>query len=607
MFKLTWVTILTLLFSINLIAATSSISNTAQLSCRCMPNTPCWPTEADWADLKKQLRGELIKPISEIESCKKNVKSAECAAALVHLRNPYLLESSAGGSQSQGWVSNDDNWFNGWQYSNSVYAVEAASAADIVAAVNFAIKYNLRLVIKGTGHDYLGRSNAPDSLLVWTHKMRAITFNNAFKPTGCSKSEKAVPAVTVEAGARWLEAYNEVTNKNGRIVLGGGCATVGVAGGFTQGGGFGSLSKKYGTGAAGMLEAEVILANGEKVIANKCQNPDLFWALRGGGGGTFGIVTHMTLKTHPLPPYIGLLQSTITAKNDVAHKKLLEEFIKFYKYNLNNEHWGEQAAFTPKNTINIFMIYQGSNQAEMEKVWLPMKKWVSQHPDLYTMTFSIFSVPPRKFWDEAFWQKANPAFITKNDTSNDQYWWTPNTNEIYNYWYTYQSWWLPISLFEDSNIKHLAEIFFKASRFDSVAMHINKGLSGASTLAVKTSQETAVNPVVTDTAALVIMAAGSNKIFPGVVGYEPNIDKIQSIIKKTYAAMKLFVDAAPNSGTYVNEADYFQKNWQYVFWGKNYERLLKIKNKYDPKGLFYCHHCVGSERWTADGMCLKKD
>ncbi|NDU12978.1 hypothetical protein FWH90_07840, partial [Francisella tularensis subsp. holarctica] len=54
---------------------------------------------------------------------------------------------------------------------------------------------------------------------------------------------------------------------------------------------------------------------------------------------------------------------------------------------------------------------------------------------------------------------------------------------------------------------------------------------------------------------------------------------------------------APDAGTYANEADYFQKNWQQVFWGSNYSKLLKIKNKYDPNGLFYCHHCVGSEYW----------
>lgn len=61
--------------------------------------------------------------------------------------------------------------------------------------------------------------------------------------------------------------------------------------------------------------------------------------------------------------------------------------------------------------------------------------------------------------------------------------------------------------------------------------------------------------------------------------------------------MNMIIALAPDAGTYANEADYFQKNWQQVFWGSNYSKLLKIKNKYDPNGLFYCHHCVGSEYW----------
>jgi hypothetical protein len=70
--------------------------------------------------------------------------------------------------------------------------------------------------------------------------------------------------------------------------------------------------------------------------------------------------------------------------------------------------------------------------------------------------------------------------------------------------------------------------------------------------------------------------------------------------------MTLFMKLAPNSGTYVNEADYFQSDWQQVFWGANYARLFAIKQQYDPQGLFYCHHCVGSELWNNSGMCKTK-
>ena len=86
--------------------------------------------------------------------------------------------------------------------------------------------------------------------------------------------------------------------------------TVGVAG-LIQSGGFGSFSKQYGLAAASLLEAEVVTADGEVRIANACSHPDLFWALKGGGGGGFGVVTRVTLRVHPLPEDFGAVNMTI--------------------------------------------------------------------------------------------------------------------------------------------------------------------------------------------------------------------------------------------------------------------------------------------------------
>ena len=92
-----------------------------------------------------------------------------------------------------------------------------------------------------------------------------------------------------------MQAYTAVTTEGGKYVQGGGCLTVGLAG-LMQGGGFGSFSKHYGTAAASLLEAEVVTADGQIRIANACTNPDLFWALKGGGGGTFGVISKITLQ-----------------------------------------------------------------------------------------------------------------------------------------------------------------------------------------------------------------------------------------------------------------------------------------------------------------------
>ena len=100
---------------------------------------------------------------------------------------------------------------------------------------------------------------------------------------------------------------------------GGGCTTVGVAG-LIQSGGFGSFSKRFGMAAAGLLEAEVVTADGTVRIANACTNPDLFWALKGGGGGSFGVVTRLTLRTHELPEFFGAMFVNVAAKSDAAYR-----------------------------------------------------------------------------------------------------------------------------------------------------------------------------------------------------------------------------------------------------------------------------------------------
>jgi len=553
--------------------------------------TAALPSSSEWDALAIQLTGRLIKPVSVIEPCKSDASLIACTTTLKKIHNPFYLDDTAGATQSQGW-------FKAWDFSNSSYAVEAINTKDVVAAVKFARNHRIKLVIKGTGHDYLGRSNAVDSLLVWTHKMRQVQSIDAFVPTGCPNSVTAVPAVKVSAGTQWLQAYDEVSNKHGRYVQGGGCTTVGAAGGFTQGGGFGSFSKKFGTGAGGVLEAEVVMADGAVLIANQCQNQDLFWAIRGGGAGTFGVVTHMTLKTHSLPKSLGILQGTIAAKTDEAYKVLIEKFIHFYRRDLNNEHWGEQIAFNPSNKIDLFLVYQELTPNQAKKTWDSFSQWVKKNPNLFTLDITLWSIPPRKLWDMAYWQKNHPEMVTQNRGENavpGQYWWTPNSKEVFNYWYTYQSWWLPLDLMSEKNTHNLANLFYKASRLAKFSLHINKGLAGASPMAVKQADEIAFNPAVYDAAALVIMAAGSNQVYPGVLGHEPEPEVIKKIVEKINRTMKLFVDAAPYAGAYANEADYFQKDWQRAFWGRNYAKLLKIKKKYDVSNFFNCHHCVGSE------------
>src|SRR5215467_11883892 len=200
--------------------------------------------------------------------------------------------------------------------------------------------------------------------------MHRIALHDAFVGEGCSAAQAPQPAVTIEAGAMWVDVYDAVTTKAGRYVQGGGCVTVGVAG-LIQSGGFGSFSKNFGTAAAGLLEAEIVTADGAVRIANACTNPDLFWAIKGGGGGSFGVVTRLTLRTHELPALFGGARLTIKATSDAAFRQLIGQFFKFYSNSLLNPHWGESVTLRPGNILAVTMVSQGLDKQQAESVWQP--------------------------------------------------------------------------------------------------------------------------------------------------------------------------------------------------------------------------------------------
>lgn len=555
------------------------------------PSDPDWPRPEQWEQLKARVGGRLVEPRSPVQECFGKTPSETCPEALRRAQNPFYLESQPGATQSTGWQG-------AWETAPSAYAVAAQSPQDVAAAVDFARRHKLRIVVKGTGHDYLGRSCAKDALLVWTHHMRDISIHDSFVPEGAPPNFAGVPALSVGAGTRWLEAYTAATTQNGRYVQGGGCTSVGAAGGFPQGGGFGSWSKKFGTGAAGMVEAEVVTSDGKILVANEYQHPDLFWALRGGGGGTFGIVTRLTLLTHPLPHTFGVLTGKIQAACDQSFQRLLHRFCQFYEEALNNEHWGEQFAVRPENSVDLSLTFQGLEEKDVEAIWAPLRSWLSDDPS-YRIETEIMLVPARDMWNLDYWRKNHPDFVTAD---GEHYWWGSNQAEVSMYWYTYQSRYMPLSAFQEPGRTPFAQALFQASRYWSVSMHINKGLAGASKDALSRGSKTSVNPVVNEAAALAILGAGKGGVHPGVAGHEPDTREARQKIALVNQAMTILRQATPKSGSYANEADYFEPHWQKEFWGSHYPRLLEIKRRYDPIGLFHCHHGVGSEGWSADHM-----
>ena len=155
---------------------------------------------------------------------------------------------------------------------------------------------------------------------------------------------------------------------------------------------------------------------------------------------------------------------------------------------------------------------------------------------------------------------------------------------------------------EENRQKHLADALFAASRQKQVQLHINKGLAGAPPEALAAARETATNPAVLDAFALAIIADGEGPAYPGLARPVMDLAAARKNAHDIDLAAAELRKIVPDAGSYVSESNYFNRTWQNAYWGKNYSRLRAIKTKYDPDGLFFVHHGVGSEDWSADGF-----
>jgi FAD/FMN-containing dehydrogenase len=587
------------LFPQALVSSLASAANNAKhLYSRVRPGAPGWPSASLWNSLRTQVGGRLLKLDAPFAGCAAAPAGAACSAALTPLRNTFEMGDQAALTQTSGWI-------DAWTSRPSAYAVAAQNTADVAAAVKFASRHRLRLVIKGGGHSYQGTSDAPDSLLIWTRHMNEVQVHAGFVPQGCAGQAEPQPAVTLGAGAMWIDAYDAVTTRAGRYVQGGGCTSVGVAG-LVQSGGFGSFSKKYGTAAAGLLEAEVVTADGEIRIANACTNPDLFWALKGGGGGGFGVVTRLTLRTRELPETFGAVFFSLKASSDAAYRELVAELLAFYGRALFNPGWGEQIGFHPGNQINVSMVFQGMTEAQARQTWQPFLDWIGSRETIaIDKPFTCIALPARHFWDAAFMKKYAPDFVVADprpDAPAHHIVWKGDLEQAGWFIHGYRSAWLPASLLAPDQVAKLADAIFRCTRIWSVGFHFNKGLAGAPAAEIEAARDTATNPAVLDAFALAIIAGGSGAAFPGMPGKPADQAAAREAARKIHHAMDELLTVAPNAGSYVSESDYFLKQWQSAFWGGNYARLAQVKQKYDPNGLFFTRHGAGSEGWSEDGF-----
>jgi len=170
------------------------------------------------------------------------------------------------------------------------------------------------------------------------------------------------------------------------------------------------------------------------------------------------------------------------------------------------------------------------------------------------------------------------------------------------FWHGFDSVWLPATLLAGAERVRLVEALFAASRHEEIELHMNKGLAGAPAEAIAATLDTATNPAVTAAFALAIIANGEGPLYPGMGSTPADAASARTDARAVDQASAQLRRIVPDAGSYVSESNYFNAAWQQAFWGKNYQRLRTVKDRYDPDGLFVVHHGVGSEDWSADGF-----
>ncbi|KAF2690953.1 FAD/FMN-containing isoamyl alcohol oxidase-like protein MreA [Lentithecium fluviatile CBS 122367] len=540
--------------------------------CKCYSDNECFPTPADWAALNKTVGGTLKVTLPPGAPCHDSVGNVSTynAAACADVQANWVNEQ---------WLT-DHPIANLWPlYTNNtclpttnpntpctrgfygLYVVQATKKEHIKAGVDFARKRNLRLIIRNTGHDFMGRSTGYESLIINTHTFKDVKFLKKYAGPGNWTGS----AATVGAGVQGRELYRQAFAQDPKVVIvGGECPTVGWAGGYIQGGGHGPLTSIYGMGADNVLSFDAITAKGEYVTANAEENPDLFWALKGGGPSTFAVVTSITVKTFPEVAVAGtIVNINSTHTNDT---KVFNEGFKIF-HNLAN-HYVKHGMFVyfelSVGRLHIApFVGPRMDEAKVNEVLKPLFDQLDAAKipyDKYTRAFPTFF----QFYIDMF--------------EDEQ----PNQNSV-----------VGGRLFTQKDIAEngdkVADALLMASQPTPDIFGFSVGHIVDPGYGVPVA-DNAIHPKWRNSSSFVI----TNVIMNGDESWAVKKDR-ESV--QTNIVGKALREAGPDGATYVNEGDLYEPNWQESYWGSKYPQLLKLRKKWDPEGVFYTQTTPGTEDW----------
>ncbi|KAI1385796.1 FAD-binding domain-containing protein [Hypoxylon trugodes] len=555
--------------------------------CKIFPGDEDWPSDTEWTRLNRTLGGALLKPKPAAAVCYQGADFNQDQCQLL-LRNTSfstfwldeplvsLTEWSQGGTCPLALNPQGNCTRGGFPE----YVVNATSVKHIQAAVNFARNKHIRLVIKNTGHDFGGRSVGAGSLSIWTHHLKEMEFIPSYR-VGPYRGK----AVQLGAGVQSWEAHNLMAAYNVTVVSPG-FGTVGAVGGWMSSGGHTYIVSKYGLGADQVLSLGVVTAAGRYVTADPYTNSDLFFALRGGGGGTYGVVTSAIFKAYPpvnmTPSALNLMLSPQPPPNTTMPipglitnaEKFWQGVGAYYRFAakvLDAGGYGFSYIYPMPNNSYMFTTtsqFPAFTQAEVFEFMKPLYTDLNRIGINVTNPAILFTMP-----------YGLPGRGSGSPPSNTRY----------------RSRLLPRENWEDDDLWNQT---MKAIRTATEAGFENNFYFHG-TLASPTAEaagwpgsQSAVNP-----------AWRNNRMHAMLMDQTPLQSTDRDTLMQGY--MDLLRGVSPNAGSYMNEGDPGEPNWQQAFYGSHYPRLLRIKRSRDPWGLFWAPTTVGSEGWAvrpADGV-----
>jgi FAD/FMN-containing dehydrogenase len=451
------------------------------------------------------------------------------------------------------------------------YAVKIESVYQIQLAINFARSTGVRLVVKNTGHDFLGKSCGAGALSIWTHNLKWTRFIPSIRTPSYSG-----PAMEIGAGIEVGDLY-AAANQYGVTAVGGECKGVGVSGGYTTGGGHSPMSGKHGLAADQVLSVNVVLPNGRFVTASETENTDLFWALRGGGGATFGVVTSMTVKVYPKMTFSGVTWTITTGPDtnntdDVFWQAMYAYWRKFPDY-------ADQGSY---GYSDIFP--RGPAGSGAGYTWT-MNPWLV--PGMALADFQAMVQPLLDEWT-ALGFDFTPVFFEHDN--------------FYDAWTRH----FPTESVANSNLRTASRLFPRANwanetlreaMFDAVRSVVEDGSAliqyNMNPAQPQGSPDAAANTHWRDAVWYGIMGASWAD---GLT--QDQFEDVQKMITLDWMARL----RPYGPGGYLNEGDVMEPDFGDAFYGTNYPRLLQLKRQIDPYDVFWAPTAVGSDRWRVQNQ-----